>query len=266
MSSQQYSEDNNNDSVFVAEIKIENFETKETEETTKETIREISETTKETNERKDHNGMCNSTLVSLEETKKGGVSAQQEEEPLVPLEECPICMDDIDPTKNCIVTECGHTFHCSCLMKNAATNGFGCPMCRTVMAEQLEDSDDEYEEDEYEEEDMFNDNALTSFRMFQQQIEGEEVEEEPDEEDEEDEEQDQEAAAVVVAMPTPESVATKLAARGITLEDAVKVLLLEHGEYNEFEEVYDRRAQELYGEIRRIISHTINLSSSLTTA
>ena len=239
MSIQQYSEDNNNDSVFVAEIKIENLKTKETEETTKETTKEtIKETTKE-------------TIREISETKKGGVIG----EPLVPLEECPICMDDIDPTKNCIVTECGHTFHCSCLMKNAATNGFGCPMCRTVMAEQLADSDDEYEEDEYEEEDMFNDNALTSFRMFQQQIEGEEVEEEPLE-DEEDEEQDQEAAAVVVVMPTPESVATKLAARGITLEDVVKVLLLEHGEYNEFEEVYDRRAQELYGEIRRIISHS----------
>jgi hypothetical protein len=232
MSSQQYSEDNNNDSVFVAEIKIENFKTDETEETTKETTKE---------------------------TKKGGVIG----EPLVPLEECPICMDDIDPTKNCIVTECGHTFHCSCLMKNAATNGFGCPMCRTVMAEELADSDSdeytsEYDEDEYEE-DMFDDNALTSFRMFQQQIEGEEVEEEQEEDqDQEDQEQAQEQAAAV-AMPTPESVATKLAARGITLEDAVKVLLLEHGEYNEFEEVYDRRAQELYGEIRRIISHTIHL-------
>jgi len=238
MSSQQYSEDNNNDSVFVAEIKIENFKTDEE-------IKELkSENDKESNS----------------ETKKGGVSAQQEEAPLVPLEECPICMDDIDPTKNCIVTECGHTFHCSCLMKNAATNGFGCPMCRTVMAEELADSDSdeytsEYDEDEYEE-DMFDDNALTSFRMFQQQIEGEEVEEE--QEEDQDQEQEQEQVAVV-AMPTPESVATKLAARGITLEDAVKVLLLEHGEYNEFEEVYDRRAQELYGEIRRIISHTIHL-------
>jgi hypothetical protein len=200
MSCQQYSEDNNNDSVtIVAEI-VENFEEGENS--------------------------------------------------------CPICMDDIDINKNCIVTECGHKFHCSCLMKNAATNGFGCPMCRTVMAEQLADDDSdeytsEYDEDE-EEEEMFDDNALTSFRMLYQQIEGEEVEEEP-EYDFEDVDEDAEDAELVPAMPTPETIAARLAARGITLEDAVKVLLLEHGEYTQFEEVYDRRAQEIYGQIRRII-------------
>ena len=129
-------------------------------------------------------------------------------------------------------------------------------MCRTVMAEQLADDDSdeytsEYDEDE-EEEEMFDDNALTSFRMLYQQIEGEEVEEEP-EYDFEDVDEDAEDAELVPAMPTPETIAARLAARGITLEDAVKVLLLEHGEYTQFEEVYDRRAQELYGQIRRII-------------
>jgi L-lysine 2,3-aminomutase len=33
--------------------------------------------------------------------------------------ECPICMDPIDGNKNSVVTECGHKFHCSCLMKNS---------------------------------------------------------------------------------------------------------------------------------------------------
>jgi hypothetical protein len=211
---QQYSEDNNNDSVtIVAEIvetkivvtKIENFEEEDNS--------------------------------------------------------CPICMDDIDINKNCIVTECGHKFHCSCLMKNAAINGFGCPLCRTKMAEQQQEDDDsdeytsEYDEDE---EEMFDDDALTSFRMFQQQIEGEEVEEEPEQEVEDEDAEDAEDAenALDPAMPTPETIAARLAARGITLEDAVKVLLLEHGEYTQFEEVYDRRAQEIYGQIRRIITST----------
>ena len=211
MSCQQYSEDNNNDSVTIVAELVET---------------EIVET-------------------EIENFEEGENS-------------CPICMDDIDLTKNCIVTECGHKFHCSCLMKNAATNGFGCPMCRTVMAEELADSDDEDEyTSEYEDEDdedMFDDNALTSFRMFQQQLEGEEVEEEQEEDQEQIdlEEQDVEVAL----MPTPETIATKLAAIGFTFEDAVKVLLLEHGEYNAEEEVYYRRAQELYGEIRRIISHS----------
>jgi hypothetical protein len=233
MSNQQYSEDNIV-SVIVAETKIEND--KETiRENDKETIRENNKETsepEESNERRVHKGT------------------------LVPLIECPICMDDIDMKNNCIVTECGHIFHCSCLMKNAATNGFGCPMCRTVMAEQLNDDDSDEYTSEYdeEEEEMFDDNALTSFRMFQQQIEGEDVEEEPEPEDDDDfEDEDEDANALVPVLATPETIATRLAARGITLEDAVKVLLLEHEEYNEFAEVHDRRAQEIYGEIRRII-------------
>ena len=243
---QQYLENNNNNSVtLVAElveteeviktelVEIENFETKsETKE-----IKEVKEIKSETDS----------------ETEKGGVEGACVIVRSSP-QECPICMDDIDLKKNCITTECGHIFHCSCLMKNAATNGFSCPMCRTVMAEELPDDDDEddYSEyDEYEEDEMFDDNALTSFRMFQQQLEGEEVEEEPEQDEDEVEEEEQAEASIV--MPTPETVASKLAARGITLEDAVKVLLLAHEEYDEFEEVYDRRAQELYGEIRRII-------------
>lgn len=62
--------------------------------------------------------------------------------------ECPICMDPIDGNKNSVVTECGHKFHCSCLMKNSCHNGFDCPMCRSAMVEDMED--DEEEEDDHE--------------------------------------------------------------------------------------------------------------------
>jgi len=63
--------------------------------------------------------------------------------------DCPICMDPIDGNKNSVVTECGHKFHCSCLMKNSCHNGFDCPMCRSAMVEEMEDDDDvEDEEDE----------------------------------------------------------------------------------------------------------------------
>jgi hypothetical protein len=65
--------------------------------------------------------------------------------------ECPICMDPIDGNKNSVVTECGHKFHCSCLMKNSCHNGFDCPMCRSAMVEDMEEDDDEDEdEEEYE--------------------------------------------------------------------------------------------------------------------
>jgi hypothetical protein len=61
-------------------------------------------------------------------------------------DECPICMDAIDPNKNRVTTECGHTFHCSCLMTNVSHNGFACPYCRTAMAEEVED-ENEYNDD-----------------------------------------------------------------------------------------------------------------------
>ena len=165
--------------------------------------------------------------------------------------ECPICYDDIDEKKNCVTTECGHTFHCSCLMKNSAVNGFGCPMCRSVMAEEPADDDDDEDDYDsyYEEDDQFDDNALTSFRMFHQQLDDEEVEQEPDNEVIEDEDDDEEEV-----VETPATIATKLAARGVTMEDVVKVLLLEHGEYTRYEDQYERKASELYGKIRRILT------------
>ena len=98
--------------------------------------------------------------------------------------ECPICMDTIEGLNNRVVTECGHAFHCSCLMKNAAHNGFGCPYCRMMMAEEPNNDDDFDNDDDsllYEDSDLdtiVDDNVLTSFRMFHQRVEGEEVEEE----------------------------------------------------------------------------------------
>lgn len=44
--------------------------------------------------------------------------------------DCPICLDEINETKNKTITDCGHKFHTSCLMKNSSLNGFGCPYCR----------------------------------------------------------------------------------------------------------------------------------------
>jgi len=176
--------------------------------------------------------------------------------------ECPICYDEIEPLKNCVTTECGHQFHCNCLMKNSATNGFSCPMCRSIMAEELEDSDSdnedeydegEYEEDGYEEAGEIDDNVLTSFRMFHQQLAGDEVEEEPLEELEL--EEAEEEVAAVEAKPCATFIAAKLAAQGITLEDLVKCLLIEHEEYEPESEVNERYSDQMFGKFRQIISN-----------
>lgn len=64
--------------------------------------------------------------------------------------DCPICMEVVQSTVNCVITECGHTFHARCLLTNIVHNGFGCPYCRTEMVpeELLQGDDEEEEEDE----------------------------------------------------------------------------------------------------------------------
>jgi hypothetical protein len=172
--------------------------------------------------------------------------------------ECPICYDEIDILINCVTTECGHRFHCKCLMQNSATNGFSCPMCRAIMATEPELSDseaDDFEEDDFEENNIegFGDNALTSFRMFHQMLNGEDIEEEEEEECEYDEpEVDEEEDE---PKPSAEFIATKLSEQGITLEDLVKCLLMEHVEYEADEETNDRYSDQMFGKFRQIISN-----------
>jgi len=172
-------------------------------------------------------------------------------------QECPICMDTIDGLCNRVVTECGHIFHCSCLMQNAAHNGFGCPYCRSKMADEPEEEDDD-EEGDLEDATVFDEDALTSFRMFHQQINGEEVEEEPAEEwesvdgsdDGEDEEEEGETG-----MPDAAYMAQKLSERGITMEDLVKnILFQEHSSWGDHYSDYERRSSEVYGQFRAVIS------------
>lgn len=83
------------------------------------------------------------------------------------MSDCPICLSpfDDDSLINKVTTECGHTFHCSCLMKNVAHNGFGCPYCRTAMTIQ------EYSDDDEDIESVESDNdTLTSFRWFHRRL------------------------------------------------------------------------------------------------
>lgn len=48
--------------------------------------------------------------------------------------DCPICYELISHNINCSTTECGHTFHTTCLMKHTVYNGYDCPCCRSLMA------------------------------------------------------------------------------------------------------------------------------------
>lgn len=50
--------------------------------------------------------------------------------------ECPICMEIVSPKINCLITECGHTFHTSCLLNNIIHNKLGCPYCRKELLDE----------------------------------------------------------------------------------------------------------------------------------
>ena len=172
--------------------------------------------------------------------------------------ECPICLDEIEGEKNKVITECNHCFHSSCLMKNVVHNGFGCPFCRTAMAEIPEDEDDDSDEeyDDWTANVVHNNYALQGMRMLFQRAEGEEVEEygayEEDYlefEDEEEEEED--------VKPSVDYIVEKLVQRGVTMRDLVSSCLVNNHEEYQSEEQLDRTDGEVFGKIRIIISNYV---------
>ena len=169
--------------------------------------------------------------------------------------DCPICMEDIDYTKNCITTECGHCFHASCLMKSVAHNGFGCPYCRSAMAEEIKEENDEEEDWESVSSDENDDDyALRGFRFFMNNIVGLEH----DQEDIEEEIQEEEEASVAeepIVKPSAAYIAQKLAEQGITMEQMVKAVLLRHDEYEADDEINMRIDGQIFGKMRSIINH-----------
>lgn len=180
--------------------------------------------------------------------------------------ECPICMDEIGQARNCVTTECGHCFHASCLMTSVAHNGFSCPYCRTAMAEEVaneeedgdwthyDDEDDDGANEEDDEEDAYQDYALRGLRFFMNNLNG--VDHDAEDLAEEDDEQagEEEAEEEEVPKPSVEYIAKALSDQGVTLEQLVKSLLVDHEEYQEDEDI-ERLNDELFGKFRIIISN-----------
>jgi hypothetical protein len=94
-------------------------------------------------------------------------------------------MEIIDISINICTTECGHCFHSSCLIKNISHNGFGCPYCRKVLAENpirqvdldTDDNDNNIDHiDDQETDYKYNDYELRGFRWLFNRANGEEIE------------------------------------------------------------------------------------------
>jgi hypothetical protein len=166
-------------------------------------------------------------------------------------------MDPIEGAKNCITTDCGHTFHATCLMTSVAHNGFGCPYCRTAMAEvPQEEDDDDDSEGEYDD-DEIDDDALRGFRFFMNNLTGEAHEEQDIAEEDVyfEYENNPEPEEPGEPIPTASFIAQKLTQQGVTMEDLVKTLLLHHDEYESQNEQLQRTDSEMYGRLRSIISN-----------
>ena len=157
--------------------------------------------------------------------------------------------------KNCVVTDCGHTFHTKCLMTSVAHNGFGCPYCRETMTdkEPLEEEEDEYEQEEEEDNDYgenLEDYCLRGMRWMFQNVSGET----PDDFEEDENE-----------LLTPGEISAKLVASGVTMEQLVSAMLMDHDEYfnqRMFRQSYQRISRQMYDKVRRIIEEH---DDSLTT-
>ena len=168
--------------------------------------------------------------------------------------DCPICMECISDIKNRVTTECGHCFHTNCLMTSVAHNGFGCPYCRSTMAEEIKDNDSESEWGSYdnEEEDEDNDYALRGFRFMFNRLTGEIDDHEDILEENEDNENNEEE--IDEPKPSAEYITQKLTEQEVTMEKLVKCLLLHHEEYYN-EDSFDRIDGEIFGKLRIIISN-----------
>lgn len=171
------------------------------------------------------------------------------------VHECPICMDELSGTTNIVTTECGHCFHTNCLMKSVAHNGFGCPYCRTQMAaapeddeeSESDDSDSEWNSYDGDDEELYGDHSLRGARWLFQRANGEEVD---DEEDEEDERENMD----IIVKPSVEFLTRKLVSQGITMENMVQALLIDHDEYDNSVEGANFDGI-LFGKLRILISN-----------
>ena len=145
--------------------------------------------------------------------------------------ECPICMEIIDLTKNCITTECSHHFHASCLMKNVVFNGFGCPYCRFEMVEEIEDSEDE--DDEYSREEDDDSGISGNDDEDDNEDDDENMDEDEDEEDGDNDEHDN------GPLPSFELIQKKFIEQGITYESLIKTIMFNSMVYHNNENIID---------------------------
>ena len=156
---------------------------------------------------------------------------------------CPICMENIEHDQGFMKTDCGHSFHSCCIMRNIAQNGFSCPCCRTVMMETSngnENYDIEYNRG-YEDGQHYEYQTTRVVSPATDIIY----------------EQEQEQEDNSIETPTPAYVADRLIDQGVSYQDLVNIMLLQHNEYDvgDFVMNCERLDDDIFGKIRIIVSN-----------
>jgi len=176
--------------------------------------------------------------------------------------DCPICFDCIGD-KNNITTECGHKFHASCLMTNITRNGFSCPCCRSVMAEE-EDEGTELDDDDGSDDDDSDDDtstmiddsnepysmdALRALRFLSNRLEG--VEDEPEDVYDEYQFPDEE-----VPLPSISYIIQGLRDKRVTYEQLAMYLVFLQKSFEDDEDL-DRNSADLWCKLRDILDNYV---------
>ncbi len=123
------------------------------------------------------------------------------------------------------------------------------------MAEEPEEDEETvYSDEEEEEEEVFDEDALRGFRFFWNNLSGDAHDTEDIEEEEAAQEEVEEDVEEEYPVPSASFVAQKLQQQGVTYEQLVKMILLQHEEYAEDEQA-ERLDNETFGKIRIIVSN-----------
>jgi hypothetical protein len=149
-------------------------------------------------------------------------------------------------------------------MTNVSVNGFGCPCCRTAMAETPEADDDvtEYTDDDDEtdtllDEDLdgpYSDDALRGLRLLTNLLEGD-AHDHADLIAEYQYIEGEEEVHIPAPAPSREAIVRMLRRQEVTYEQLVAWILLDHEEYeNQYDEL-DRFSGDIWGKIRIMISN-----------
>jgi hypothetical protein len=136
------------------------------------------------------------------------------------VEECCICFDNIDKTKNNCITECGHTFCFKCLATSLVNNNNSCPYCRTKIVDIPNNNDDEDDEDD-----------------------------EDDDYDDDDDDYDDDDDDVDNIKCSVEEITNRLVSNGFTMIDMVSMLIGRFSKEEKYTSEYINKMDDIFNTI-----------------